>query len=52
VPDDLLGQVLSMRAEVLQTQALLSALITALVQAKVIPQLDQVGILASIQEQL
>lgn len=51
-PDDLLGHVLSLRAEQLQTQSLLSALITALVAAKVIPSLDQVGILASVQEQL
>lgn len=51
VSDDLLGHMLSSRAEQLQTQALLSALITALVSAKVIPPIDQVGILASIKEQ-
>jgi hypothetical protein len=45
-PDDLLGHVLSLRAEQLQTQALLSALITALA-----PQVDQKGIMASVKEQ-
>lgn len=49
--DDLLGHVLSMRAENLQMMALVSALITAFSQAKVIPVIDQVGILASIKEQ-
>ena len=50
-PDDLLGQVLSLRAENLQVMALLSGLITALVQAKVIPSLDQVGIMNSVRSQ-
>lgn len=50
-PDTILGHILSLRAEQLQTQSLLSALITALVQSKAIPQIDQVGILASIRSQ-
>lgn len=51
VPDNSLGHMLSLRGELLQTQALLSALITALVQAKVIPPLDQAGIMASVRSQ-
>lgn len=50
-PDDLLGHVLSMRAEQLQTQSLVSALISALAQAKIIGQIDQVGILSSVRSQ-
>lgn len=45
-PDTILGHILSLRAEQLQTQALLSALITA-----VAPKVDQVGILNAVRNQ-
>lgn len=50
-PDTILGHILSLRAEQLQTQSLLSALISALAEAKVIAQVDQVGILQSVRSQ-
>jgi hypothetical protein len=45
--DTVLGHLLSMRAEQLQTQALLSALLTA-----VAPQVDQKSLMASVKEQI
>lgn len=50
-PDTILGHLLSMRAEQLQTQSLVSALISALVDAKLIAPVDQVGILQSVRSQ-
>jgi hypothetical protein len=50
-PDTILGHILSLRAEQLQTQSLLSALISALSQAKIIGQVDQVGILNAVRSQ-
>jgi hypothetical protein len=50
-PDTILGHILSLRAEQLQTQSLVSALITALVQAKIIAPVDQVGILNAVRTQ-